>query len=526
MSNLSRHKIIIDREPLSETEIAKNMDFGRFMAGRSAISWLSSAAKIWLSVSAGIAVMSAAAYFMLRSPETKAMSPAKPPFIAPPVQDYKAGADKFVIDAGSDTSFTYKTGSLIHIPANSFITKDGKDVEGPVEIRYREFHDQIDLLLSGIPMNYDSANVHLQFESAGMFEIEAYQNGELVQLKPGRELSVDMISYTDRNDYNVYYLDTMKRQWEYDSRNSRSCKDSIVSFEKQYEQFLEKNVPESQPILMPEKADPQLDNFVIDYNKEEFPELAVYDGVKFEVEPNDKSYRPELARTEWEDVLIERYGDQKHYKITFRTGKNAAAFVTKPVIEEASFENAYSEYEAKLKRHRQLLAHKADSLNALNNIATFRAKTLNGVNERFDRYIKSGMIFRALSIGRMGIWNCDAARKYELLFAVKKQMTNFPTVHFRSAADGGPLDIRIAYLIRRSVNTICPISYQTFERFPAELGQNADVLVGITDDKNVMYVKGSDLKKIDPKQKEIYLSMHESKDKQEAIAEIKSLLDL
>ena len=54
-------------------------------------------------------------------------------------------------------------------------------------MKYREYLDQKDVFLSGIPMNYDSADVRYNFESGGMFEMNAItennKKGMMIHLK-------------------------------------------------------------------------------------------------------------------------------------------------------------------------------------------------------------------------------------------------------------------------------------------------------------------------------------------------------
>ncbi|HRD40305.1 MAG TPA: hypothetical protein PLC65_16880, partial [Bacteroidia bacterium] len=81
------------------------------------------------------------------------------------------------------------TKSKIKVPQNAFVNKAGPDIIGDVEIQYREMHDQADIIASGIPMTYDSAGTKYHFESAGMFDIKASQNGEQVFLKHGKQIT-------------------------------------------------------------------------------------------------------------------------------------------------------------------------------------------------------------------------------------------------------------------------------------------------------------------------------------------------
>jgi hypothetical protein len=109
-----------------------------------------------------------------------------------------------------------RTGTEIHIPANAFISKSGDPVKGTVEIRYREFITPSEIFTSGIPM-------HLQgdeyLESAGMFEVEAWQQGEQLVLAPQVEIEVSMNSSFTDQDYNLYSFNNTNQNWDYENNN-------------------------------------------------------------------------------------------------------------------------------------------------------------------------------------------------------------------------------------------------------------------------------------------------------------------
>ena len=133
----------------------------------------------------------------------------------------------FMIDTNKDTTLLYSTGSLITIPANSFVDSAGNKVEGIVELKYREFHNVGEIILAGIPMVFDSAENKYHFESAGMFEINAYQNQAPVFIDKNKDVEIKMVSLNDnKTDFNQYYLDPMSQKWSYtgeDIPSIRKC---------------------------------------------------------------------------------------------------------------------------------------------------------------------------------------------------------------------------------------------------------------------------------------------------------------
>ena len=113
-----------------------------------------------------------------------------------------------------EKSFTYKSGTKITVPENSFIDKNGKDVGGEIQIKYIEFRKPIDFILSVTPMNIDDNGRESFFNSGGMFKIKAFKNGEEVFLKKDKNIQVDFNLVGNIPNLNFYGLDTISNNWK------------------------------------------------------------------------------------------------------------------------------------------------------------------------------------------------------------------------------------------------------------------------------------------------------------------------
>lgn len=219
MQAMKNYKINTNREPLTDADISAGKDFGKLMQGYQASKVpFFKTAKFWFGTSA-VTITAAVALFMVYA---KTMAPDNLPgteqtiaFINPPMPEADIKREAYEINTSADTTLFYNTGSIIHIPANAFLDANGKPVTGKVELHYREFHDAIDVLLAGIPMTYDSAGDCYHFETAGMMEISATQNGKPLNTNPNAPITVDMVSSDIRDVFNSYYLDTTEKRWEY-----------------------------------------------------------------------------------------------------------------------------------------------------------------------------------------------------------------------------------------------------------------------------------------------------------------------
>jgi hypothetical protein len=147
------------------------------------------------------------------------------PLINPPINLADAVGTQWNMEAGPGGSLTYGL-SVINIPENAFVHPDGTPVVGKVDITYTEYHDKLDLFLSGIPMTYDSAGYTYHFETAGMFDIRGFQNGEPVLIADNKSIEV-RLDGADGQDFNNYYLDEEQKRWQYISPSEPTIVDTI-----------------------------------------------------------------------------------------------------------------------------------------------------------------------------------------------------------------------------------------------------------------------------------------------------------
>lgn len=128
------------------------------------------------------------------------------PLVKPILPHLTKKREVFSIDAGEEVTLNTGNGTTITIPANALVDAQGNPVEGKVDISYRDYLEPMDILLSGIPMTFDSGGVVNQFQTAGMFELEAAQGGRQVFLKDGEKINIDLQSVDSVGDYNFYAL--------------------------------------------------------------------------------------------------------------------------------------------------------------------------------------------------------------------------------------------------------------------------------------------------------------------------------
>lgn len=138
----------------------------------------------------------------------------QPRAVTPPIAGVDVPNEQYELKAEKGKALTYGD-THIDIPANAFRDAEGNVVTGAVDITYREFNDPVEIAVSGIPMQFDSAGQAYQFGSAGMIELRAYQNGEELLPNPNAPIAIDMPSDMTGDDYNMYYFDETAGKWEY-----------------------------------------------------------------------------------------------------------------------------------------------------------------------------------------------------------------------------------------------------------------------------------------------------------------------
>lgn len=134
--------------------------------------------------------------------------------IEPPIPELAKNYSLFEVNPSEETVLEIPSGTKITIKPNTLVDKEGTIIREKVTIKYREYHDAVDVLLSGIPMGYQGAGQKRTMQTAGMFDLAGEQNNQPVFIKDGAGIQVDFASFEDGTDYNFFALDEEKG-WEF-----------------------------------------------------------------------------------------------------------------------------------------------------------------------------------------------------------------------------------------------------------------------------------------------------------------------
>ncbi|GAB4131590.1 MAG: hypothetical protein Fur0041_02140 [Bacteroidia bacterium] len=524
---MDKYNINRNKKPLTDEDIAKGKDFNAFMKSYAAKKKPFYKTKtFYMSVAVTGAVIAVGSYLLLKGPDTPAETDK--PFISPAFAGVNISDTTYSINADSSGYFYYNTGSIIQVPNGAFLDSAGNPVKGNVDIRYREFHDPAAIFIAGIPMTYDSAGQTYHFESAGMLEITAWQNGHPLKANPDHPVRVAMASNTSEEKFNVYYLDTLKKNWSFIKKDDAA----IIRIENAEDSADAKvKVTVAEP-LKPVKADSKKPSFAISFDPMEFPELTAYKGIRFEVDEKKTPYNKSDSKVKWEDVVIERNKDNKTYNITFTLGERSVTYTTYAVVDEKNYKSAmmnweknYADYQAarnsKIQKEEQAAEKQRVQMEARDRNRIFVNDTLAARSARLRlalnlNDIAEGIVLREFVISNFGVWNSDCPTNLPDGAQIFARMLDSRTKK--------PMTVSHVYLVEKGRNAI--FTYYTNGVFDLRFNPDADNMMwAITTDGFLAKVSVDDFKNIDRKKKECDIVMQVTTAKIKTPAEARAALD-
>jgi len=411
-------KFNLNRQPVPDEEINSHKDFGELVnkfkkqsieKARSDVNFLKNKKATYSAIIAGVAVVCTVTYFTVFKKEppketnndkitTKQVNTTNTPdtkpnkaFIAPPISKLNIPYTSYTVKSEQGATLKHKSDSKIIIPKKAFVNKQGQDIVGDVEIKYREFHNQADIIASGIPMTYDSAGVQSHLESAGMIDIKGYQNGEPVFINPKKQITVEFQSEHTADKYNMYELDTIAKNWTYLSRDnslkgqvkSKGSKEikkhdaiekpdspKAIELQKQIDAIPPKietekivytkkvnQLPKANQPSKPVKAIAGRPQFELEVDYKEFPELEAFKNAVFEVGSENKNFNSKLADITWSSAEVSEGPIKgKNYLLTLKLRERVEKLIVYPALTGADYDNALKSYETKFSAYKELAA--------------------------------------------------------------------------------------------------------------------------------------------------------------------------
>lgn len=308
--------------------------------------------------------------------------------VNPPFEKVNVAFEVYNVDPVKGGEVRMPNGTRIIIPEKAFVNAKGEPVTQPVELKYREFHTQADIIASGIPMVYEKEGEELNFESAGMFDINAFAGGEPVFIADNKNLSVEMASFKPGEDFNFYYYDPQQENWDYLGTEAPQENEEKA---KQVEELAK--LPEA-PVI-PEKMDKNTPVFNLDVNYNLYPELREFEGIMWQFAGTNPKQNPEnnpwLFEEEWKYVELNAIDKDKGlYKLHLNAGKRAFETIVKPVLKGADYEKALAKFKVKMGNYEEAVTARKMEVSRLERqadlVRTFEVRNFGIYN--WDRIYK------------------------------------------------------------------------------------------------------------------------------------------
>lgn len=449
-----------------------------------------------------------------------------------PIANLDVDYESFVINAQEDVTLTTARKTEITIKKNTFQDSSGNLATGDLTIKFREFHDPIDVFRSGIPMQYDSAGTNYTFESAGMFELIAEQNGKPLSKDFKEEVVVDLVSKNGDKKFNNYYFDEDKGEWEFKSKsevvkieekpkkrndntdlinenltfNSQDLVDVNPKDSNKEKELRAPTLPQFPSLLSNKYA------FDVDFNKKEFRELN--DKVVFQVDESVSKFSVAYYDVDWDSVNLER-GDKKgKYNVVLKKGKKTINVVCFPAIPKKEYDRLMVQYNKDLVQYRERLKKYNETKKPVRprnrRMTTGEVKVINTLNE-FATEAKFPYR-RRMRIRRGGAWNTDHPLN------VRATTVSSNIVRGVFTLDNKEIDIRRSYNVVGARNVLM------------SAGINADIVYSktkrnlmwvITEDDNIAIANPGDFRDIQGDTRVFAMTEYEGMD---GIDKLKSLM--
>lgn len=397
-----------------------------------------------------------------------------------PFSDFKIKAD--------EKSILYcNSGSKIEIPENAFIDSAGNLVKGDITFKYREFRDASDIIVSGIPMEYDTLNRKEWFESAGMVQLEAYKGNSKLKLKKGSKITVDYVSKYADNNYNQYMLDTTTGKW--------TCigKDKTKAYE-QPKMIIKNNVvveelPEqianTEPIKPKEASNKQ--TFRIEVDSTEFPEMFSFNTMLFEVDETYRKYDHRDDKVIWDDASIKKSHVKGMYQVKFTKGARKTEYRAYPVFKGEDYPKALKQYNklfsiyskkmADIEKNREQERKRIDRIKREEYLD--KQTEANMTAAKYSAQIDNiyNLTYRAFQVETLGICNIDK------VIIDREQITNNIKIDF-------PENItpNVVYYLMKGRNMVINMYPQNGLYISSKVKSADQMILGITADNKLFEI--------------------------------------
>lgn len=289
--------------------------------------------------------------------------------VTPPLESIDVPKEKITLSKPAAKVITLESGSSIEIPEGAFVDAAGNPVNTPVDIEFREFHDPASIIASGIPMSLTTEEGTVEWmQTAGMFEIQGYSEGEAVFIAPGKSIQVNLVSEVP-GDYDFWYLDQQAGNWDNKGAVPANSVESVSEGVSNSKEIAELRAKAAQPPVPPvafDKTKPAL-NFNVNFRQ--FPELKDKKGIIWQyagnMEADDPMENQWIFKEDWTNVSLEKSNKPGQYQMSLESDTKEYSIPVLASQKGKDLARAQAEYQKRLAEFnalKQALANKEELL--------------------------------------------------------------------------------------------------------------------------------------------------------------------
>lgn len=431
-------------------------------------------------------------------------------FVQAPIPVAEPAFTQQKVQVAQGGNYSLNSNLKLVVPEYAFMDDRGRQIEGEVDLQYREMHNPVDFFLTGIPMYYDSLGQRYQLESAGMVEVYGFQAGLPVQLAPGKSLQIELISkvqFTGADlavNFQLYYLDTLARNWilmsnELEQQIIFDPAEATVAQNPIYEALSNLDTEE---LLLLDQLDGQMpaperpvNNYQQPTNATSF-ELALEDLSSVDSETQrileednatgfwwiaeNQNFDERVLSVGWPTTQL-RKRSENLFELTLSAGDSSFQLLVYPVIIGEELQQATQNHQAALEAYELELALWESQFQTQQKaikaeIAAKRSDLMIQLNSQGTDDEQQGFIKSRFEVQKFGIWNSDRVLQPGAMKMIKKLEDQ----------NGKVYGDHTAYLIDRKKNTL--FQFYAGDRTLIQLPEHPDLMLWVIDQKEQMAI--------------------------------------